>query len=1168
MLRTMMWGLMRPHGTHLNSFRMLWVILLMTGLNASSFTEPHSSSKPTDFRASELRGPGGQKAIGLLQGTPINQKIAAGERQFYKFPLPPGPFVRLVLKADDRYLVIKLLDPSHRAILELNSRRFSASAISFISETAGTYNIEIHSLEESGDEGFYQLTLDQVREPVARDRKMIMAERTDIEADRLRTEWEQGAFLRSIEKYKAARVLWRDLDNRKAEADALRNIGEVFALLGQNETALDYFKQALPLSRGPSDPLLEIDLLNSIAEILNELGERPESLDNSNQALVLGREARYERGQAQALNNAGLVYHLMSDFPRALDYFQQALLHWRATRDRRGEAQTLTNIGFSYGDLGQLQKWSQVLDEALTLWRKSNDLRGEAQALTANALLNTYLGEMQKALANHERAILFFQRMGNKTGEAVTLNGLALVYDTLGDHQRALDLYRKALHLFQATGRRSSEAITLGLIGEVLYSLGDSQKALGYYAKKLDAIRLINDPRAEAYTLRDIGVVLESLGDPDKALDHFSRALDLSRSASDSRAQALTLNSLGYLGERAGEKGKAFDLYKQALELNRAVADRAEEEQTLHNIARVARDLGNLQEAYDHGKALLSLVEAQRAKVASQELQASYFASAHQHYKLYIDILMHMHRQKPAAGYDAVAFEASERSRGRVLLDLLNEAHTDIRQGVEPILLQQEHELRRLLNTKAEREIHLLSRAHTEEEASTIKKEVADLTRLYEDVMAQIRATSRKYADLTEPRTLTLPDIQQHLLDSNTIVLEYSLGEEHSYLWAVTPVWIKAFELPGRKKIEAAAIRLYRSLSAYAKQPGEQTPQRRRMALAEADSQYSQAAAELTQMLIAPIAAHLGANRLVIVTDGALQYVPFAALAEPQDLLKPAPQLLIANHEIVYVPSLSILSALRSEIEGRRPAPNALAIIADPVFEKEDPRVSGQRGVSRKAVGHPVAYRESSRGEQRLGPDDKDKLRFERLPFASSEARAIASLLPERERKLALGFDASLAMAQSKEFQQYRALHFATHGLIYGAYPQLYGVVLSLIDRQGNRQDGFLRLNEIYNMKLSADLVVLSACQTALGKDIKGEGLVGLARGFMYAGAARVVASLWKVDDRATAELMKYFYEGIFGQSQLRPAAALRAAQAQMQRQPRWRSPYFWAGFVLQGEWE
>ena len=943
-------------------------------------------------------------------------------------------------------------------------------------------------------------------------------------------------------------------------------------MLGENETALEYFNQALAVSRGFRDPLLEIDLLNNVAEVSNELGERQAALDSANKALTLSREVGYVRGQAQALDNAGLVHHLMSDFPRALDCFQQSLPLWRTARDRRGEAQTLTNLGFSYGDLGDLEKWSSVLDEALALWRKSKDLRGEAQVLTANALLNTILGEMQKALPNHDQAIQLFQRMGNKTGEAVALNGLALLYGTLGKYPRALDLYEKALRLFRGAGRRSSEAITLGHIGEVHYSLGNLQRALDCYTQELAALRSIRDSRAEAYTLRDIGVVFESMGNTDKALDHFNRALDLSRSTSDSRAQALALNSLGYLYEQGGQKEQALGLFKQALKLNRAVADRAEEEQTLHNIARVARDLGNLQEAYDYSKALLSLVEVQRAKVASQDLQASYFASAHQHYELYIDVLMRMHKQKPAAGYEAAAFEASESSRGRVLLDLLNEANADIRQGVEPDLLQQARHLQRSLNTMAERQIRLLSHTHTEEEASAIKKEVADLTDRYEDVLAQIRAANRKYADLTRPHALTLADIQQHQLDSNTIVLEYSLGEERSYLWAVTPAWVKAFELPGREQIDAVALRLYRALTAYSEQPDKQTPQQRRAALAAADSEYAQAAAALTQMLLAPVAPDLGTSRLVIVADGSLQYVPFAALPEPQAPSESERQPLIVRHEIVHVPSLSILSAMRSENSGRRPAPKTLAILADPVFSKDDSRVQGRERTGRNAGGHTAPQPDRSKAGQRLRSNDlpdyqKESLRFQRLPFASTEARAIADLLPEPERKLALGFDASLATAQSKDLQQYRILHFATHGLIYGAYPQLYGVVLSLVDTQGNTQDGFLRLNEVYNLKLAADLVVLSACQTALGKDIKGEGLIGLARGFMYAGAARVLASLWKVDDRASAELMKYFYEELLNGTRLRPPAALRAAQLRMLQDKRWQAPYFWAAFILQGEW-
>jgi CHAT domain-containing protein len=261
---------------------------------------------------------------------------------------------------------------------------------------------------------------------------------------------------------------------------------------------------------------------------------------------------------------------------------------------------------------------------------------------------------------------------------------------------------------------------------------------------------------------------------------------------------------------------------------------------------------------------------------------------------------------------------------------------------------------------------------------------------------------------------------------------------------------------------------------------------------------------------------------------------------------------------------------LRRELAGRKPAAKALALFADPVFAADDARLQRAPNAAKpeaqgtnetRDIDQPLTRALREAGVAETG------LRIPRLPGTRREAAAITALLPEAQRKQALDFDASRATAISEELSQYRILHFATHGLLNSQHPELSGIVLSLVDREGKPQDGFLRMHEIYNLKLPAELVVLSACQTGLGKEIKGEGLVGLTRGFMYAGAARVLASVWKVDDRATAELMKQFYQGMVKDG-LRPAAALRAAQVQMWKQQRWGEPYYWAAFVLQGEWK
>jgi CHAT domain-containing protein len=271
------------------------------------------------------------------------------------------------------------------------------------------------------------------------------------------------------------------------------------------------------------------------------------------------------------------------------------------------------------------------------------------------------------------------------------------------------------------------------------------------------------------------------------------------------------------------------------------------------------------------------------------------------------------------------------------------------------------------------------------------------------------------------------------------------------------------------------------------------------------------------------------------------------------------------------------LSVIRRETAGRAAAPKTVAVLADPVFETKDPRLlmaTKRRGAGQESAVNTRSTAEASspasggldcspflRAVRSMGRDG-----LSRLLFSREEADAIADLVPARSLLKATGFQASRPKALSGELSNYRIVHFATHGLLNSEYPELSGLALSLVDENGKAQDGFLRMHEIYNLRLPADLVVLSACQTALGKEIKGEGLVGLTRGFMYAGAERVVASLWQVDDLATAGLMKRFYQGMLKDG-LRPAEALRTAQIEMSKQKRWSAPYYWAGFVIQGEW-
>jgi len=798
----------------------------------------------------------------------------------------------------------------------------------------------------------------------------------------------------------------------------------------------------------------------------------------------------------------------------------------------------------------------------------------------ARRLQNGTLEARRKSIEKYHEALELFRQAGDRDDEATTLNNIGRVYQSLGEMKKAIEKYDEALPIRRSIGDRNGEAVTLNNIGSVYQSAGEMQKALEKHNEALQLRRAIGDKRGEAVTLHNIGRVYNSLGDGQKALEKFNEALRIRRAVSDRSGEAHTLHNIGQAYVSLGDMQKALENYREALRIRQEIGERDGEASSLLGIARVEQARGNTPQARQAIEQAVGIIESLRAGLHVQDLRTSYFASRREYYESYIDILMKMHRKNPSAGADATAFAVSERARARFLLELLTESRADIRQGVDGSLLERERSLQQLLNAKAAAQFALLNRKHTPEQAEAAAKEIASIIAEYEGLEAQIRASSPKYAALTQSQPLSLSEIQQQALDPETLLLEYSLGEDASYLFAVSHTSITSHQLPKRAEIEAVARSVYELLTAPQPGPGE-AEAKRQSRIEEARANYWPQAATLSRMLLGPVSSQLGKKRLVIVADGALQYIPFAALPAPspgndegQDS-GAEPQPLIVEHEIVSLPSASTLATLRRETAGRKPAEKSLAVLADPVFMDDDTRV--RRNVSKapaKEKTRPadsdeidIASRQMARSGQETGVIGAEG-GFGRLLSTRREATAILALVPERERMQALDFEASRTTALRPELGEYRILHFATHGMLNSIHPELSGIVLSLVDEEGKPQDGFLRLQDIYNLKLPVELVVLSACRTGLGKEIKGEGLIGLARGFMYAGAPRIVASLWKVDDRATSELMKRFYQGLLGPEALRPAGALRQAQLSIWKQKQWRAPYYWAAFVLQGEWK
>lgn len=870
------------------------------------------------------------------------------------------------------------------------------------------------------------------------------------------------------------------------------------------------------------------------------------------EALPLFQAAGDTYRQTLAVQAVGIAHLQLNEFRPALRHFEEALSLAQKIGDQRLEAPIETFLGGSSDLLGEIAKSRQHFERARVLAGRLGDKPTQGSALNNIGKLHHDVGDFQRALDYYLQALPLFSESPPR--RAITLNNIGVSYNSLGESERALDYLQQSLELQKAGTDRSAEALTLHNIGYSYNKVAKYKEALDYYNQARAIVQKIANRSLEALTLDLLGATYSDMGQPAKALEYHQQALEIQRGIKNVRREALCLTNLGHVYGVLNQPDKALDHYNQALAMFRNLNDLNSAAVALEGRARVYQQIGNLSESRKDIEESLSLVETVRARSGSQSLRASYLASREKAYELYVDLLMQLHKQDPKAGHDAEALQASERGRARSLLELLNEAPADIEQGVSADLVRREREIRQAINAKAQRQIQLTAQNGNKQEIETFNKEIRALEDEYQQVQVAIRKASPAYAALTQPQPLGLKEIQQ-LLDPNTVVLEYSLGEKRSYLWVVSHDSLKTFELSlHRDEIETVAKRVYQSLTARSVVKSLETPAQRQSRIAQADKDIREAANDLAGLIMEPASAELGKKRLVVIPDGALQYVPFAALS-----LDKSYRPLILDNEIVSLPSASSLAVQRQTLANRTPAPKMLAVIADPVFSTRDSRFrSGANAVTETAG----ATRIIEHGPAGSGV----QLTIRRLPFTRHEADRILAVAPAGGNLRAVDFRANRSIATSGELSKYRYVHFATHGYLDTSRAGLSAIVLSLVDETGKPQDGFLRTHDIYNLNLPAELVVLSACETGLGKDVKGEGLEGLTRGFMYAGARRVIVSLWNVNDKATAGLMQHLYVGML-RNRKTPAAALRDAQIRMLRVKQWQSPYYWAGFVMQGEW-
>jgi CHAT domain-containing protein len=1111
---------------------------------------------------------------------PIRGTVEDGRTTEHALTATAGEFVRLRVERDRADIAVTVRDPTGRAIVETDTDVFPPGGVtvSFVAAATGPHLVQV-ALKPAGRATGYTITVRDQRPADTDDSARVAAERAyqDAERGRLRATGESQRA--ALSDYERARETARRLGDRALEADALTGASRIHDALNDKTAALKGLDEALALDIALGRLAAAAWVHNFRCLVLESTGDRAGALAAAEKARATAREAGDLRSEGVAVQNLGFVNYALGNRTRTLELYDEALPLHRAAGNPRAEANTLTGMGATLDYLGEKARALGFLQQALAIRRVLGEPKEMAIVLNNIGVLHFSIDEMASAFAIFGQALEQWRRSGDGSGEAATLHNVARVHEAVGDFQEALKLWDRSLRLFRAAGARPREANALTRIGQVYAHLGDYRQALSLYEQALVVHRATGNRPFEADTLAQMGSLYAAEGDHARALDLLSRALALQRDVKDPRGQSVALHEMARSHLARSEAAAARPFLEEALALYRAISNRRgeaavrasqaeaeliagnlvaarlhaedalalaralssprEEGAALRALTRVERDSGDLEAARGRAEEAIERIEAVRLHISGQDLRASFVAAMRDHYELLVDVLMRLHRAHPDRGFDGAALEASERARARSLLESLSEARAWIREGADETLLGRERVLRQSINAKAAHQARLLAVKQADEKAlAQVGRELDALAGELQAVQAQVRLSSPRYAALTQPRTLDLRAIQERVLDRDTVLLEVALGAERSHVWAVTPTGVETHELPPRAMVEALARRYYDELRV--------APRAFAAMAVPTDT-----ARALSRLLLEPLAGAIkDARRVVVVADGALLFVPWAALPDPGSA---AGRPLVFTREVVSLPSASTLDVIREETSGRTPAPGIVAVVADPVFDAQDPRVRGARLAPASAPA---------------GDDDAaTRAALARLIGSRREANAILALVPPGQARSALDFEASRRTVLGPELGRYRIVHLATHGLLDTVRPELSGVVLSLVDRTGREQDGFLRLHDVYNLRWPAELVVLSACQTGLGKEVRGEGLIGLTRGFMYAGARRVVTSLWKVDDRATALLMERFYRAMLGPEKLSPAAALRRAQAHLQSQPRWSAPFYWAGFVLQGEW-
>ena len=1024
-----------------------------------------------------------------------------------------------------------------------------------------------------------------------------------------------GDTQKALDYYNRALPIRRAVGDRHGEAITLSSIGIAYSDLGDKKKALEYYDQALPIQQAIGDREGEAKTLVNIGAIYDDLGDKQTALDFYNQALPVQHAIGDRRGEAATLDNIGLAYSDRGEPQKALDLFNQALSIRRVVGNRDGEAASLSNIGTAHEALGDIQKALDFFNQALLLYQAVGDRGGEAAALNNIGYIYKALSENRKALDYYNQALSVLRSIGDRSGEATTLNNIGNFYDNPGEQQKALDYYSQALVIYQATGERGGEATTLNNIGQVYGNVGEDQRALGYFYQALPIQQAINDRRGEATTLNNIGAVYDDLGDKQSALDFYNRSLAIFRDIGDRASEATLLNNIGHLCDELGEQRKALDYYNQALVIYQDVGDREGEAVTLNNIGHVYSSVGNQQKALEYYNQALLIFHAIGGLHHSEASTLVNIGAAYEVIGDKQKALDNYHQALPTAIEDPLlesqvlyALFINQRASnpslaifyGKLSVNFLQQVRGNIRgldKDLQQDFLTSKNNVYRdladlLINQKRFPEaMEILDLLKDQEFADYVRGDPdvplhpATLTpaeqqaeKDYQNQTAQLVTQSQRLKYLAQIKERTpaedteLKQLQDQQ-DAATRGFESFLGRLYILFSQNTAANTQKADIEGDVATLEAQIAAFPNAvglrTVVTKDRfnvivvtgtttvgrlypiGEDDLNKKIVAFTQVLKNPKQdplpLASELYKILIGPVKADLDqahAATLIWSLDGALRYIPMAALYDSEKT-----KYLVEEYASVAITPISI-QHLAEQPELAHP--NALGM-----------------GISQK-------YRDG------MKPLSTVKIELDDVVNDPKTAGA-KGVLPGT---ILLNDQFTKAAMESQLNTPHPIVHIASHFVFKpGDSNNSY---LLLAGKDDKDTGGYLMsvadFNNVTRRKFSAtDLLTLSACETGMsGNASNGEEIDGLAGVALKNQAKAVLSTLWSVNDSSTGSLMADFYKRwANGAGKTMKVEALRQAQLDLLTgktapTPNYTNPnaptsyihpYYWAPFVLVGNW-